>query len=113
MSGSLLWLLLTTKHVLLAHVVDFGYSQARSTKSRWWLLGLLGWLLAELSISTVLLLEVFEAHPVCILGMEVVVLTVACLVERRAPITRLLKAHVVCELSVLVVYALIAWCAFR
>lgn len=109
MSGSLLWLLLTIKHVLLAHVIDFGYSQARSSTSKWSWLGLVGWLAAELSVSTVLLLEVVGGNHYLWLLAELATLTCTCLLDRKAPLTRLLVTHVKCELAVLVVYVLIAW----
>ncbi|MDH2154218.1 hypothetical protein [Stenotrophomonas sp. GD03657] len=113
MSGSLLWLFFTAKHVLLAHVVDFGYSQARSTEKDWRWLGMLGWLAAELSITTVLLLEVMRINPFWFVAFEGLFLIGTCLVERKAPLTRLLGTHVKCELTVLVAYAAIAWCVAR
>jgi hypothetical protein len=108
MTGALLWVLFVTKHGLMAHVIDFGYSQGRSNATGWWPLGLLGSLLAELAVSVLLISEL--AHFCCSawILLEAVGLVGSCLVERRAPVTRLLSTHVRCEAVMLVVYALIA-----
>ncbi len=103
-----LWCLFVVKHGLLAHVIDFGYSQARSTKNPYWRWGLLGEGLAELSVTALLLLgQVGHVSPW--LAIEMVALIGSCLLERQAPLTRLLHAHVASEFGVLIAYALIAF----
>ena len=103
-----LWCLFVVKHGLLAHVIDFGYSHARSTKNPYWKWGLLGEVLVELAVTVLLLLgQVSQLSPW--LAIEMVALIASCLLERRAPLTRLLHTHVLCELGVLVAYAALAF----
>lgn len=108
MTGLLLWVLFVTKHGLIAHVIDFGYSQARSNATPWWPLGLIGTLLLEMSVSVLLIAELVHFCCTHWVFLECAALICSCLLERRAPLTRLLSAHIRCELSVLVVYAFIA-----
>lgn len=95
------------KHGLLAHVVDFGYSLSRLPSRRYWFLGLLSHCLVEASVTYLLMWRVGYSwcEVAWVLALEVAALTASSLVERRAPLQRLLYSHVLCEVGVLAVYA--------
>ena len=101
--------LLLLKHALLAHVVDFGYSLGRSTNHRWWWFGILSQSSAELVASIFILQQWTWDEATLALSLEAVALVASSLVERGAPLRRLLLVHVGCELSVMAVYIAIAW----
>lgn len=93
------------KHGLLAHVVDFGYSYSRSACRRAWLLGAFTHSCLELSVSY-LILDGWGWSPLkWVLAGELLALVVSSWVERKAPMRRLLRTHMACEVAVLVYYA--------
>lgn len=94
------------KHGLLAHVVDFGYSYSRSACRRYWFLGLITHCTLELSVSYLLLSGWGWSLLKWVLVGELLALVVSSWVERKAPMRRLLRTHVACEVAVLVIYAL-------
>lgn len=95
------------KHGLLAHVVDFGYSLSRLPSRRYWFLGLLGHCSVEAATSLVLFFQFNYTwgEVAWVLALETAALAASSLVERRAPLRRLLVSHVLCETGVLAVYA--------
>lgn len=108
MTGAGLLGLLILKHGLLAHVVDFGYSACRRGTYRFWYVALLLQCLAEM-VGTLFVLSDYSLQMVSvILLVELIGLTTTAVWEREAPLDRLLLRHVLCELTMLAVYALIA-----
>lgn len=98
------------KHGLLAHVVDFGYSYSRSLCRRYWFLGIATHGFLELGVSYLLLVDWGWNSVRWVLAMELLALVVSSWVERRAPMRRLLRTHVACEVAVLVSFAIsLAW----
>ena len=95
------------KHGLLAHVVDFGYSLSRMQSRTYWFFAMLCHCTMEASISTVVLTKLGFSwtEAAWVLATEFVAMIVSSLVERRAPLRRLLISHVACELGVFAVYA--------
>ncbi len=98
--------LFLAKHGLLAHVVDFGYSYSRSVGRRFWFLGLITHTTLELSVSYLLLWCYGQTQVAWVLIPELVALVASSWVERNAPMRRLPRTHVQCELAVFAVYAL-------
>lgn len=97
------------KHALLAHVVDFGYSLSRSPNSRYWWMGVPTQCAAEI-VASMYILHLWTWGEVALaLSFETAALIVSSLVERGAPLRKLLPTHVICELGVLSVYGAIAW----
>lgn len=97
------------KHALLAHVVDFGYSLSRSPTARFWWLGLPAQCAAEFVASMFILHRWTWSEVALALSFETAALVVSSLVERGAPLRKLLLTHFLCELAVLSVYGVIAW----
>ena len=96
------------KHGLLCHVIDFGYSRSRRGAAGGWYLGLFSHAIAELLVSLYILRTwSWEVASVC-LGLELAALLLTGLIERRAPLRKLLVTHLQCELIVIGSYALIA-----
>ena len=100
---------LSVKHYLLACVLDAGYSQARYRPTRhpwrpWLHHGLL-----EAALLVLLCQGLSLAGAVLVALAEALLMGVGCLAERCAPLQRALPTHVVCELSVLVFYAILTW----
>ncbi len=104
----LLWFLFVLKHGLLAHVIDFGYSLSRSSTARWWILGLVGNLLVELSFTAIIIFYWFHRPVSSYILLEPLILAASCLYERRATLTQMLRYHVRSELIVLGFYLLFA-----
>jgi hypothetical protein len=108
MTGAGLLGLLVLKHGLLAHVVDFGYSASRRSTCRYWYVALVLQCLAEM-VGTLFVLSNYSLHTVSIvLLVEMIGLSMTAVVERSTSLDRLLIRHVMCELAMLTVYALIA-----
>ena len=92
------------KHAFLSHVVDFGYSLSRSPHHRFWWVGTIGHVLAEIVTSTYLLLKLRPVEAIVVLIIEALVLTIGSLVERRSPAHKLFFVHLFCEAVLLLVY---------
>ena len=108
MTGAGLLGLLLLKHGLMAHAVDFGYSAARRGNSRFWYVALFFHCLAEM-VGTLYVLSHLHLSVVSILLLiEFAGLTTTAVVEREAPLNRLLTRHVVCEFCMALVYGVMA-----
>lgn len=94
------------KHGLLTHVVDFGYSYSRSVGRRFWFLGLMTHCMTELTVSALIMRCHGWTLLPWVLSLELLALVTSSWVERKAPLPRLLRTHIGCELAVLAVYAL-------
>lgn len=107
MTMLLVWVLLVVKHGVLAHIVDFGYSQSRDPNSPWWALGLVGVMMIELSVTYTMfsLMALHGSFAVC--AAEAIFAILTCLAERRASITHMLRIHILSELSLLVAYGIL------
>lgn len=106
MTGAGLLGLLLLKHALLAHVIDFGYSASRRGSYRLWYVALMMHCLAEM-VGTLFVLNHFPLYVVTIvLLVEFAGVTTTALLERDAPLQRLLVRHVLCETTMLAVYVL-------
>jgi hypothetical protein len=92
------------KHVLLVHVVDFGYSQSRSQRQRWWYLGLAMHGILEVSVSALIYLTVWTDLVFIALLLEMASIGMACLLERHSMYSNLIRNHVLGELLVVVVF---------
>lgn len=101
MSLALLMGLFLCKHGFLCHVVDFGYSLSRRRGEKAWGLGLCGHILAE-TVGSLYLLHPWSWEPaIYFLGIEIAALLFTGLMERRAPLRKLLSTHLSCELLVI------------
>ncbi len=106
MTGAGLLGLLLLKHGLLAHVIDFGYSAARRHNYRFWYVALVMHCLAE-TVGTLFVLSHFPLGVVSVvLLIEFAAAATTAVMEREAPMHRLLYQHLLCELTMLVVYVL-------
>ncbi len=106
MTGAGLLGLLLLKHGLLAHVIDFGYSAARRDSYRFWYVALALHCLAEM-VGTLFIFSHFHLNVVSILLLiEFAGLSTTAIVEREAPLNRLLIRHITCEISMVIVYGL-------
>lgn len=94
------------KHGLLVHVVDFGYSRSRSKRQRRWYLGLLTHCLLELAVSVVIIWAFWIPEITVALLFEAATLCVACVLERQATYSKLIRTHVCGELLVLLSYCI-------
>jgi hypothetical protein len=104
--------LLLFKHGVLAHVIDWGYSEARNPHNRCWRMYLTRQVIVEALVSGGLYrwLHPMPGHLLSLmLASELVALIVSCLVERRAPMRKLIEYHLLSELAVLLVYAMLAF----
>lgn len=104
--------LLLLKHGVLAHVIDWGYSESRHPHNRVWQLHLLRQTLLEGLVTGCLLYWPFsrpEEVIAAVVVTEAFALITSCLVERRAPIRQMVEYHLVLELAVLLVYAMLAF----
>jgi hypothetical protein len=108
MTGAGLLGLLVLKHGLLAHVVDFGYSASRRSAYRFWYVALTLQCLAEV-VGSLFVLSNYSLQMVSvILLVELAGLSTTAVMEREAPLERLLYRHVLCELTMLAAYAVMA-----
>lgn len=108
MTGAGLLGLLVLKHGLLAHIVDFGYTASRRSTFRFWYLALILQCLAE-AVGTLFVLSAYSLQMVSVvLLVELIGLSATASLERESPLDRLLVRHVVCEVTMLTIYALIA-----
>ncbi|QVD49352.1 hypothetical protein LUCX_282 [Xanthomonas phage vB_XciM_LucasX] len=107
MTGAGLLGLLLLKHGLLAHVIDFGYSASRRGNYRFWLFALLCQCLAEMAGS----LYVLSKYPLNValvaLLIELAGLIPTTMLEREAPLRKLLSRHLQCEGLMLLVYVFV------
>lgn len=94
------------KHGLLAHAVDFGYSYSRSAYRRSWWIGTISHCSLELTTSQLILYYLGFSLCQWLVVIELVALVISSWIERNAPLRRLLKTHIVCELAVLVSYGI-------
>ena len=92
------------KHGLLAHAVDFGYSYSRSAYRRSWWIGTISHCSLELTISQMILYYLGFGLCQWLLIVELTVFVISSWIERNAPLRRLVKTHLACELSVFVSY---------
>ncbi len=108
MTGAGLLGLLLLKHGLLAHVIDFGYSAARRANYRFWYVALALHCLAEMAGTLFVLSHMSLSVVSVVLLIEFAGLATSAVVEREAPLNRLLVRHVACEAGMATVYGLIA-----
>lgn len=109
MSLAILMGLFLFKHGLLCHVVDFGYSRSRRHSSSIWYLGLLTHTSAEFLVSLYILRNwTWEVAGIA-LGLELAILLASGLIERRAPLRKLLRIHLISEMMVMVTYFVAAF----
>lgn len=107
MTGVVLLALFLIKHWVLAHVVDFGYSASRRAGNRYWRIAHLFQCLAELSGTLYILHHLrLEVHW-SLLVAEWAGLSFTTLMERKAPLHRLLSRHLWCELFMVALYVII------
>jgi len=113
MSTAVLLGLLLIKHLILAHVVDFGYSASRNPLARYSNVWLVFHCLME-GLVTLYLLRLPHCGTLTLfLSVECMALVVSALIERRAPMQRLLKTHILTEVAVAGVYTALAVCWSR
>lgn len=105
--------LLLFKHGVLAHVVDNGYSGSRNARIKRRDVRLFQHCLTEAAATSLLLnvLQYPRSVVLLVLAFELLAQIASSLVERRAPIRRLIEYHVVSEVAVLMVYAMAAFIA--
>ena len=108
MTALAVWLLFGIKHWAASHLLDAGYSYSRDTANRWWLKGLLVTLLVEAGLTALLLWFFQGQHLHWAYVLESGLLVAACVMERRAPITRLFRTHLICECTVALCYGVVA-----
>lgn len=106
MTGAGLLGLLLFKHGLLAHVIDFGYSASRRNNYRFWYVALVMHCLAE-TVGTLFVLSHFPLSVVCVVVLiEVSGAATTAVLEREAPMQRMLVFHLLCELVMFALYVL-------
>lgn len=110
MTTAVLLGLLLIKHALLAHVVDFGYSASRNPSARY----VEAWLALHTLVELLVSLFILRLHPcgeaLAFLLMELLAHVISAVIERHAPVHKLLNYHLRCELAVVGVYAVLASC---
>ena len=107
MTGAGLLGLLLLKHGLLAHVVDFGYSASRRAHRPLWCVALLLQCIAEMA-GTLYVLSHLELQVVVVAMLaELAGHCVTAVMERDAPLNRLLTRHLKCELGLVALYVAI------
>jgi len=100
--------LLLFKHGVLAHAIDFGYSAARRGGYRLWYVALALHCLAEM-VGTLFVLSNFPLSVVtAVLLVEFAGLATTSVLEREAPLNRLLLRHVLCEAVMMATYVFMA-----
>jgi hypothetical protein len=108
MTGAGLLGLLLLKHGVLAHVIDFGYSASRRSAYRFWYVALILQCLAEM-VGTLFVLSNYSLDVVTVvLLIEITGLATTSVLERDAPLGRLLVRHVLCEFAMVAVYVSVA-----
>ncbi len=106
MTGAGLLGLLLLKHGLLAHVIDFGYSAARRHNYRFWYVALVMHCLAE-TVGTLFILSHFPLSVVSVvLLIEFAGAATTAVLEREAPLQRMLIYHLLCEVTMFMLYVL-------
>ncbi len=122
MTFTLLLTALLVKHALLAHVFDSGYTNSRRVTNRLWYVSLVGNLVTELGVTYMVVLAgnaLLRTHPEeCVflpshiavaMSLEAGALALGCLIERRAPLWRLLYYHVLAEILTANVYLVVTF----
>jgi hypothetical protein len=92
------------KHVVLVHIVDFGFSQSRSQRQRWWYLGLGMHCALELTVSALIYRLHWTDEVYIALLLEAAAMGVACLLERRSTYSNMIRNHLLGELLVATTY---------
>lgn len=105
MTGAGLLGLLLLKHGFLAHVVDFGYSASRRANRRFWYVALVLQCLAEMAGTLYVLSHLDLQVVLVVLLVELSGHCVTALLERDAPLGRLLTQHLKCEIGLAMLYA--------
>lgn len=105
MTGAGLLGLFLLKHGLLAHVVDFGYSASRRASRPFWYVALAFQCLAEMAGTLFVLSHLDLQVVVVVLLIELSGHATTALMERDAPLDRLLVRHLLCESGLLLLYA--------
>jgi len=88
---------LASKHLIITNILDIGYSWARNTSRKHWRFALFMWIFAEVATSAAIALSLGFPFEPAILIAEVIVLTIACLIERRSVLDSVILAHLLCE----------------
>jgi len=107
MKAWLLFSLLIAKHFVVANLIDVGYSEARRRASRHYRRALALHLLSEALLTTAIFWYLVPVSLVLALAAEACVQIALCVAERRAPMSAILRTHVLCEAVLLVSYALL------
>lgn len=104
MTGAGLLGLLLLEHALIAHVIDFGYSSSRRGGYRFWYISLVLYCLADILGS----LFILNDYPLTLVTVALLVefagLATTSVLEREAPLNRLLVRHALCESIMVGVY---------
>lgn len=104
----LVFMFLTIKHVLAAHVWDVGYSRSRRRSERWWFIIHFYQVLLEAAISFPLFMYLTPTVWVFATALEICALTLGTVIEREAPYALMLIVHILSEITMLCTYLMIA-----
>ena len=105
MSITMLLCLLPIKHLLIANVLDWGYSKARDINNRFWGLWCGVWLMTECVATQFLLPMAPNPYLSQFPLLEITIMLVAVYYERHALLGRELSTHIVWEIILMVAYA--------
>lgn len=106
LTAILVGMLLLIKHIVIANIVDFGYSVARDTRSKVWWAGFTLWTALELSASATILPETTDWFLNNFVLFEFLLLAGSTYYERHATIGQELRTHFVWEIFILCLYGI-------
>lgn len=107
MSNLIIFLLSIVKHFCLTTVVDAGYSSSRQRRNRKFVFPLLRHVLLEAAVSAWLLRHAAYCSLMVFVIVESLAQVLLCLIERRSPHHRLLRTYLLCETSLIALYAVL------
>lgn len=106
LTALLVGFLLVTKHIVIANIIDFGYSQSRDTRNRYWWAAFLMWGTTELVASKTIIPHSTEWLLDNFLLLEMLLLCGSTFFERRSIIGQELRTHFLWEIFILCLYGL-------
>lgn len=106
MTALIIFVLLVLKHAISANLIDYGYSASRSRHYPAWRWALVQHLALEATLSFPIMVWSHWPWWGLYMGVELSIQALSCILERRSTYATMLRAHVLCELALLVLYAI-------